>query len=425
MTDVVIIGAGVAGLAAAGALRRRGASVQVIEAGTRPGGRAWTSTPPALSGVPFDHGAAWLHAAEANPLVPLAQAAAFPVLDADARRSRHLRRDGSAATAADLAAYRAAYDALTEAAAARAMSGAPDTTLAAALAAPGTEPDTYPWAPTVAAWEGAIIAAADADALSLADWHANALHGRNLSVPDGLGSLVRAVLEPAAGTLALATPARRVRWQEKTGVAVETPRGTLAARAVIVTVSTGVLAAGAIGFDPPLPARIEAAIGALPMGLLSKVALRAAGADRLGLPDSASVFGQVSGEARMVFHAWPFGRDHVIGFIGGRAAWALARAGAAAAEDFARAELAALLGHGAARAFAPGAVVTAWGTDPPFLGAYCYARPGGAAARRALAEPLGGGRLVFAGEACHAGFGGTVAGAFLSGVEAAQAVAFS
>ncbi len=421
MTDVVVIGAGVAGLAAAGALRRRGASVRVIEAGPRPGGRAWTSTPPVLGGVPFDHGAAWLHAAEANPLVPLAQAAAFPALDADARRSRHLRRDGSAASAEDLAAYRAAYDALTEAAAARALSGAPDTTLAAALAAPGTEA----WAPTVAAWEGAIIAAADADALSLADWHANALHGRNLSVPDGLGSLVRAVLEPAAGQVALVTPATRVRWQEKTGVAVETPRGTLTARAVIVTVSTGVLAAGAIGFDPPLPAPIEAAIAALPMGLLSKVALRAAGADRLGLPDSASVFGQVSGEARMVFHAWPFGRDHVVGFIGGRAAWALARAGAAAAEDFARAELAALLGHRAAQALAPGAVVTEWGTDQPFLGAYCYARPGGAAARRALAEPLGGGRLVFAGEACHAGFGGTVAGAFLSGVEAAQAVAFS
>ena len=421
MTDVVVIGAGVAGLAAAGALRRRGVSVRVIEAGNRSGGRAWTNTPPVLGGVPFDHGAAWLHAAEANPLVPLAHAAAIPVLDADARRSRNLRLGGRAATADELAAYRAAYDALTAAAAARAMSDAPDTTLAAALAAPGAEL----WAPTVAAWEGAIIAAADADALSLADWHANALHGRNLSVPDGLGTLVRAVLEPAAGPVALATPARRIRWHEKAGVVVETPRGSLAARAAIVTVSTGVLAAGAIGFDPPLPAPIEEAIGALPMGLLSKIALRAAGADRLGLPESASVFGQVSGEARMVFHAWPFGRDHVIGFIGGRGAWALARAGAVAAEDFARAELAALLGHRAARAFAPGAVVTDWGTDPQFFGAYCYARPGWAGARRALAEPLGSGRLIFAGEACHSAFGGTVAGAFLSGVEAAGAIALS
>ncbi len=421
MTDVVVIGAGVAGLAAAGALRRRGASVRVIEAGMRPGGRAWTSTPPVLGGVPFDHGAAGLHAAEANPLVPLACAALIPVLDADARRSRRLRVDGRAATVDELAGYAAAYDALTTAAAARATSDGPDMTLAAALAAPGAER----WAPTVAAWEGAIIAAADADALSLADWRANALHGRNLSVPDGLGALVRAVLEPAAGPVALGTPARRIRWHEKAGVVVETPRGTLAARAAIVTVSTGVLAAGSIGFDPPLPARLEDAIGALPMGLLSKVALRAAGADRLDLPDSASVFGEVRGEARMVFHAWPFGRDHVIGFVGGRSAWALARAGAAAADDFARAELAALLGHRAARAFAPGAAVTEWGTDEQFLGAYCYARPGGAAARRVLAQPLGDGRLVFAGEACHAGLGGTVAGAFLSGVEAAGTIALS
>jgi len=49
-------------------------------------------------------------------------------------------------------------------------------------------------------------------------------------------------------------------------------------------VSTGVLAAGSIAFDPPLPAATQAAIHALPMGLALKVALRATGPDRLGLP---------------------------------------------------------------------------------------------------------------------------------------------
>jgi monoamine oxidase len=55
-------------------------------------------------------------------------------------------------------------------------------------------------------------------------------------------------------------------------------------------------------------------------------------------------------------------------------------------------------------------------------GAYAYARPGAAAARLRLGEPLPGGRLVFAGEACHPTLGGTLAGAWLSGQQAARRV---
>ena len=72
MSGVVVIGAGVAGLAAAAALRRRGMDVTVLEASGRIGGRAHT-TVPALLGAPFDHGATWLHAAERNPLAELAR----------------------------------------------------------------------------------------------------------------------------------------------------------------------------------------------------------------------------------------------------------------------------------------------------------------------------------------------------------------
>jgi monoamine oxidase len=65
-------------------------------------------------------------------------------------------------------------------------------------------------------------------------------------------------------------------------------------------------------------------------------------------------------------------------------------------------------------------VVTGWGTNPLTLGAYAYARPGYADARRWLAEPVFDGRLSFAGEACHVGLAGTVGGAYLSGVAAAE-----
>jgi monoamine oxidase len=114
----------------------------------------------------------------------------------------------------------------------------------------------------------------------------------------------------------------------------------------------------------------------------------------------------------------------VVGFIGGDAAWALAREGPTAAEAHARAELARYVGAAeVARSFAPGAVVTDWATNPLFLGAYSHARVGAAGARAALRDArLAEGRLRFAGEACHARYAGTVGGAWSSGEHAAEQV---
>jgi monoamine oxidase len=422
--DRVVVGAGVAGLAAAAALRARGLGCAVFEAAPRIGGRTWTTCPAALGGVPFDHGASWLHDADRNPLVPLAPAGGL-VDAAEVWVSRTFIA-GRPAGAAELAEYDRAHDRIVAAAAARAAA-LPDTSLAEAIAAVARDdPAAARWQATVAAWEGAIIAGADAADLSLLDWRNNALKGRNLAVGGGLGALVASLLGPRAGPVHLGTPVRRIRWQEPGGrLAVETPRGTITAKGCIVTVSTGVLAAGHIGFAPALPEAVQEAIAGLPMGLLTKVALRAKGTDRLGLPPFSGVDRLLAGpdDPAMVFHAWPFGRDHLIGFTGGRAAWELARAGAAAAEDFARQQLRALFGARADAAFGAGAVVTEWGTDPTALGAYCYARPGAAAARAVLAQPLADGRLAFAGEACCTdGLAGTVGGAYLSGVRAAAAM---
>ncbi|RVA65566.1 FAD-binding protein, partial [Mesorhizobium sp. M7A.F.Ca.CA.001.08.2.1] len=73
--DVVIIGAGSAGLAAAKTLQAAGLSFTLLEAMDRIGGRAWTSDQ--HFGVPFDIGCAWLHAADRNPYFPEAQVAGW------------------------------------------------------------------------------------------------------------------------------------------------------------------------------------------------------------------------------------------------------------------------------------------------------------------------------------------------------------
>ena len=67
--NVVIIGAGIAGITAARSLKKAGVSFTVVEARDRIGGRAYTET--STFGVPYDHGCAWLHSADKNPLTKL------------------------------------------------------------------------------------------------------------------------------------------------------------------------------------------------------------------------------------------------------------------------------------------------------------------------------------------------------------------
>jgi monoamine oxidase len=418
--DVVVVGAGVAGLAAAASLRRAGARCLVLEAGMRVGGRAFTDHPAALGGAAFDHGASWLHAAERNPLVPLAQAAGIALGDTRGDWTRRVVIDGRPASGDEIAAYLDMRERFEATAGARAEAG-PDTSVDAAMAPLRGDP----WLATVATWEASLIAAADPRDLSVQDWHLNELSGGNLRVGGGLGAMVTQVLAPMAGAVRLHAPVRRIAW-DRPGGAVEVAGdfGTLRARAVIVTVSTGVLRAGGITFAPALPDDRRAALDGLPMGLLSKVALAWHGPDRLGMAPGTSLFRRLDdpAERAIFFSVWPLGQDHVVGFFGGRAAWALAAEGAAATEACARAELARLLDARTVEGFGP-AVVTNWGTDPAFLGAYAYARPGCLAARAAMDAPVAE-RLWFAGEAwCMDGLAGTVGGAFLSGTRAATAAA--
>ncbi len=399
-TDIAVVGAGVAGLSAAAAIHAAGLRCELLEATARIGGRAYTDM---LAGTPFDHGASWLHAAARNPLTAVARSHGERLIDSDA---------GWTSRMSDAEAF--AYDAAEESFANRLAAAGPDSSVAAVVDALAGDP----WIATVEAFEATLIAAADSRDLSARDCRANGLEAGNLNIAGGLGAFVaRRLAQPAR----LATPVRRIAWGGR-GVALETPSGTLRARACIVTVSTGVLRAGGIAFAPELPDGHRAALDGLPMGLLTKVALAAAGPDRLGLPEQCSVTQRLRERHApwMSFIAWPTGDAQVIGFVGGSTAWALAREGPAATEAFARQRWADAMGHAAGSMLAA-AVVTGWATDPAYLGAYAYARPGHADARAALREGLAGGRLSFAGEAvAQDGLAGTVGGAWNSGAEAAR-----
>jgi monoamine oxidase len=413
---VIVVGAGVAGLSAAAELRAQGVPCVLLEAGGRIGGRAWTDHPARLGGAAFDRGASWLHHGETNPLTPIAERAGDRLIGTDPARTARTRIGDRWATDTELAEYEAAEARFAATLGARVAAGGPDVSLAEAVDALRDDP----WATTVEAWEGSLIAAAPPRRLSLRDWHDNLLGGSNLVVEGGIGQFVARRLGPPAGEVRLHTAVTAIAW-DGAGVRVTSTAGTLAGRGCIVTVSTGVLAAGGIRFTPALPDELCQAIAALPMGLLTKVALPATGADRLDLPRSCAIDRCLASPEEPVLsvQAWPRGADHVVCFTGGAHAWEMSRAGPAALEAFVRGELRRLFGARADRALGP-AVVADWGGEPLFRGSYAYALPGRAAARQVLGARFGDGRLRFAGEAVHVGLAGTVGGAWLTGQAAAR-----
>jgi len=406
--DVVVIGAGAAGIAAAQGLMAAGKSVVVIEAADRIGGRAFTESK--SFGVPFDHGCSWLQGPDDLPLTEMARRKGYGLIDHDSATEALFVGDQRAGVT-DRRGYDSAYGAIESA-----LGEAYGKDVAAA----SVIPQGLDWSGTVQSWIGPMDFGVDFADLSTADWNVYAELETNYLVREGLGTLVAAA--GAGLPVTLSTPATAVDWSGE-GVRVETPAGTIAARACIVTVSTGVLGAGAIRFTPDLPDWKQEAIGLVPMGLLTKIALQTDG-ERFGLSDNGWLTykaAEAMPAEACFFLTFPFGDPVMVGFVGGAFGWELSRAGEAAAVDFATGELVKIFGA-EARKHIIGGLLTDWATNPLTLGGYAAARPGHHAARADLARPVGG-RIFFAGEAVAGSHIALCSGAWMSGAASASAVA--
>src|SRR6201991_3500032 len=244
--DVVIIGAGAAGLGAANALKDSGLSVIVLEARDRVGGRAHTIQ--AAPDVVFDVGCGWLDSANKNAFVSIAEQLGFEV-DKTLPPWRE-RAYGKAFPQALRDEFMSALDAFydrAEQAAAKAEASGRDTPANLYLE-PGNR-----WNPMIDAIS-TYINGCELDQVSLLDMDAYEDTNINWRVRRGYGSLIAAY--GAGCPLALNC---NVALMDHSGanVGIETSQATLTADKVIVTVPTNLIADDAIRFFPALPAKVD------------------------------------------------------------------------------------------------------------------------------------------------------------------------
>jgi monoamine oxidase len=397
-TDVVVIGAGSAGIAALRACLAGGAPAVGIEARSRPGGRAHTVDG---GGFPVDLGCGWLHSADHNPLVPIARGLGFEIDE----RAPPWRDSGRALGFApgEHAAFRAAqaafYDRLEEAA------EAPGDTAATRWLEPGGR-----WNPLIDA-VSTYVNGVELDRLSTKDFVNYHDTEVNFRVVAGYGALFARFAEDLPITFDCAA---RVIDRSGARLLIDTSKGTLSARAVIVTVPTNVIASGALRFSPELSDKGDAC-AALPLGLANKIFLSADRAD--DLPDNARLFGARDRTDIGAYHFKPFGRPMIEGYFGGRFARELEKEGLPGFADFAINEVADELGSAWKTRLRP-LCASFWASDPLSLGSYSHALPGEWARRAELAQPVEG-RIFFAGEATSLHHFSTAHGAWESGERAA------
>lgn len=400
--EIAIVGAGAAGIGAGRRLADAGVSFRILEARDRVCGRAWTVA--GLAADPLDFGCHWLHSADRNPFVAIAEEAGFTIDRSPAPWSR-LSGNPAFASALDQQAFRSDREAFWERV--HAAAGAGEDRPASDLA----DPDS-PWNPLIAAgstWANGV----EPDRVSTLDHWRYDETPVNWRLPAGYGALIAAHAAGLPVTLGCAVARIDHRG---TAIRLETAAGTLRARRVIVTVPPPVLLVGGIVFDPALPDTLAAAAG-LPLGLADKLFIA------LGRPEVVPVEGQVYGRtdrtAIGAYHLRPLGRPIIEGYFGGMVARELERGGTAAFFAHAADELAALFGNDI-RAHLRPLAATAWALDPRAMGSYSAALPGFADARVRLARPVDG-RIFFAGEATHPDQFSTAHGALMSGRTAADA----
>lgn len=411
LLDVVVIGAGIAGLAAARTLADEGLRVVVLEAANRIGGRIHTDR---SLGLPVEVGAGWIHGPRGNPISALARQARQDTFVTDDESFSLFTSDGS------FIKDDAVEDGIEQLEAAAAIIDDElddDRSLQDALRrfAPGTLDDPVTrW--MLSAYTEFSTGGPLADLSALYYDEDDLFSGADVILPDGYD----AILPPlAAGLDIRLRHAVSAITHGEGGVSVSTTQGDITARAAICTLPLGVLQAGGVTFDPPLPGAYRQAIERIGVGNVTKFALRF---EQPFWQEDIQYFGVMSdppGRWSYLLNTLTHSPVPMLMAVslGNYALQVEAMDDHAALADVMQV-LRGVMGSGVPEP--SGHLMSRWSRDPLALGTYSYAKLGATPDHfDRFAQPVG--VLHFAGEHTDFAYHGTVHGAYLSGLRAADA----
>jgi len=401
--DIVVIGAGAAGIAAARRVQAANRKVIVVEATPLIGGRCLTDT--GTFDVPFDRGARWIHNPDTNPIVRLARNAGLELSAAPlAQKIRIGQRNARPGeTEQFLAALVHANRAIDDA-----SRGKADQACASVL-----PKDLGDWVGTTEFVLGANGTGKDLSDVSVMDRARAQDRSTIIGCRQGLGVLIARL--GAQIPMSLSAPVSQIGWSNR-DVVVETPAGKIAARAAVVTASSNVLAAGNIKFTPEMPKRQLEAATRLTLGSYDRIALQLPG-NPLGLSRDDTVIEQSNSTRTALLSANIGGSALCVIDVAGSFGRDLSAQGEKAMVAFAVEWLTKLFGNDLASAVKKSSA-TRWNASPFALGAMSVAPPGAQPLRKTLGEPFG--NVFLAGKATHETLWGTVHGAWESGERAAE-----
>ena len=432
---VLIIGAGVSGLAAARELQLAGYAVTILEARERIGGRVWTDR---RFATPIDLGASWLHGGPGNPLKAVATSLGIRTRVSDYGNLAAYQAGTVGRSTVPRAAFEAEYAKLETAVYRQTGWTYVSTLVRRWLGRPGTRVSvadvlsTIP-APSTAAGRLArcriergmenLYAASPHD-LGFAGLLYESITGPSGAgfaageqfVLDGMDRLVRHLAEGLP--VRFGQTVRRIAYGAD-GIRAETERETFTADGVIVTVPIGVLQSDRIAFEPALPHSHRTALSRLGMGLFNKVILRFPRVFWPEEPDFVFVCGNSLCSFYVNFAAYA-DVPMLVGLSGGTAADEIEELSDQAIVTRLRKELSGVMGTAVPEP--TDVMIQRWGSDPFARGSYAYLRVGANGGEpEILSRPIAG-RLFFAGEALHLHDPGTVHGAYWTGQRAARQV---
>jgi monoamine oxidase len=416
-TDIVIIGAGAAGLAAARRLHERGIEFLVVEARDRIGGRAYT-LPDREGSPPIELGAEFIHGDAPDTVALMKECGEAPL---EVATEALQLSDGRLEE--DFAIWEAAAHVLQ-----RVDVRGPDQTVDAFLntvdrdEVPAEEADSV--RTIVEGFDAAI--SSDASMIAIAkEWlGSNRLIRRP---PHGYAPLMEWAARTAGARILRQTRVNEIRWS-RDNVRVRTTGADgpmeIAARRAIVTLPIGVLRENAVSFSPPLPAEKQRAIDAIAMGPALRITLefRSPFWEHIdgGRFRDAGFFYAPQCELRTLWTRFPQRSSFLVAWAGGGAVERLAEARIDPVEAALK-TCEAIFPSAGVRGELRATYHHDWQSDPLSFGAYSYLRAGGGDARSSLGHPIEE-TLFFAGEATSSADPGTVNGALASGYRAAGEV---